>query len=483
MRIVYIDVDSLRPDHMGCYGYMRNTTPNIDSIAKKGARFERAYCEASPCVPSRASFASGRFAINHGALTHFGPGGEFWHPGEEKHNRRYAFFTRHLREAGYKTVTVSSFGDRHEAFWFFAGWNEIYTHTLKTGNEDANEVNEAVLPWIMEHGAEDNYLLHVQYWDPHGFYTCPDEYADQFKDKPAPAFPDNDTIQKQRDEYHPRSAGMFHWAISPNIPKKMPLEIQDRSDVDKLYNGYDGGISFMDYHVGQILEAYRKLGIEDEVAFIISADHGESFGEQNLYMEHGMASETVNHIPLIVRWPGLTKPGQVFDEFVYNVDVVATLTDLVGLSIPGGWDGMSFRSVFKENEQNADWGRDYLVLEHGLYAAQRAVVDDKWFFIRTYHPGMYVFPSVVLYDTETDPHHTTNVAESHPDVVALMDHRIAEFVQQSRDKHGHIPDPMEKILETGPFRYIDPEHWAIRLRDAGLVQEADELVHRWDGRL
>ncbi|MCL6446304.1 MAG: sulfatase-like hydrolase/transferase, partial [Alicyclobacillus sp.] len=432
-------------------------------------------CEGSPCVPSRASFISGRFAINHGALTHWGPGGEFWSPGAERYSTRYPFFTRYLREAGYKTVTISSFGDRHQAWWFFAGWNEIYTHTLKRGNEDANEVNAAVLPWIEAHGKEDNYFLHIQYWDPHGFYTCPDEFAEQFADQPAPIYPDEATIQAQQTDFFPRSAHLFHWAITPNIPKKMPLAIHNRNDFVQLINGYDGGIAYMDWHVGQILEAYRKLGIEDEVCFIISADHGESFGEQGIYMEHGMATETVHHVPLIVRAPGLTPSGSTCNAFVYNVDVMATIVEFVGLPIPEGWDGQSLLPAWRGQAYE---GRDRLVLEHGLYACQRSVRDHRWFFIRTYDQGLYDFPAVTLYDMLADPHETTNVAADHPDVVREMDHHLADWVQANRDKHGVIPDPMEAILETGPYRYLTPDDWIQRLRELGMDEAADRLAAR-----
>lgn len=473
MRIVYIDVDSLRPDHMGCYGYARNTTPHIDALAAQGARFTSTYCEASPCVPSRASFMSGRFAVNHGALTHWGAGGKFYMPGAERYSKRYPFFTRYLREAGYHTATISSFGDRHQKGWFFGGWNEIHSHTLKAGNEDAHEVNAHVLPWIEANGMREKSFLHVQYWDPHGFYTCPDEYAAKFKDEPAPAYPDEEQIRLQQSDVHPRSARMFHWAITPNIPTKMPLSIRCRADFEQLINGYDGGISYMDEHLGQIVNAYRKLGIEDEVCFIISADHGESFGEQGIYMEHGMATESVHHIPLIIRLPKGQRTPRVLTNFVYNVDVIATITALVGLAQPEGWDG---HSLLESLHGDARGERDYLVLEHGLYACQRAVRDQRWYFIRTYDPGLYEFPAVCLYDMQNDPNQRYNVAQDHPDIVMLMEHRLAEWLQQNRDRHGVIPDPMEAILDGGPYRYITPANWAARLRDAGLHEQADRLM-------
>ncbi|WP_135557008.1 sulfatase family protein [Paenibacillus cymbidii] len=472
MRIIYFDIDSLRPDHMGCYGYPRNTTPNIDNIASQGVRFNRQYCAASPCVPSRASFMTGRFAINHGALTHWGPGSELYYPDGDPHSGEYPFFTRYLREAGYKAITFSSFGDRHKAWWYFAGWNEIHTHTLKCGNEDANEVAEHVIPWLKQHGTEDNYFLHIQFWDPHGFYTCPDEYANQFQGQPTSEFPDEATIAQHRSMSHPRSATFLQWSRDIPIPQKMPYELNNRDDFVRLINGYDGGIRYADHHIGQIMQTFRELGIEEEVCIIVSADHGESFGEQGIYMEHGMATESVHHLPLIIKIPGVTSPGQIVDDFVYNVDLIGTLTELVGLDIPQGWDGQSFLPVLR----GQTWqGRDYLVLEHGLFACQRAVCDRRWYFIRTYHEGLYEFDPVVLYDMENDPHQTANVAAEHPDIVQLMDHRLSAWLQDNARKHGHIVDPMQEVIRTGPFRYMQPHTWVGRLRQEGWDKQADDL--------
>ncbi|ULL15274.1 arylsulfatase [Paenibacillus sp. H1-7] len=474
MRIIYLDIDSLRPDHMGCYGYERNTTPNIDAIAAEGAIFTRCYCASSPCVPSRASFMSGRFAIHHGALTHWGPGYDFYYPEGDGHSEHYAFFTRHLRQAGLKTVTFSSFGDRHHAWWYFAGWDEVHTHTLKEGNENADEVNAAVIPWLQRHGKEEDYFLHIQYWDPHTMYTYPPEYAEQWNGEPAKAFPDEETIRKHREDVFPRSASFLHTA--EHIPETMPGQIRDRRDFERLLNGYDGGISYMDKHVGELLQTLRGLGIEDEVTFIISADHGESMGEQGIYMEHASATEPVHHIPLIIKAPGITQPGTVCDEFVYNVDVIATITEMTGLTVPGGWDGRSFMPALRGEH----WaGRDYLVMDHGLYTCQRAVRDRKWHYIRTYHPGLYRFDPVTLYDMENDPFQLDNAAERYPDIVKEMDHRIALWTQEQLGQPGSRMDPLHQVIETGPWKYVKLEDWVERLRREGYHEAAEALMTKY----
>jgi arylsulfatase A-like enzyme len=379
-----------------------------------------------------------------------------------------------LRKAGYKTVTFSSFGDRHHAWWFFAGWNEVHTHTLKEGNEDAHEVNRAVIPWLKRHGKEDNYFLHIQYWDPHSLYTCPKQYADQWQGVPAVEFPSEEVIREHQKDVFPRSAAFLHTVR--HIPETMPEKIRNRDDFVHLINGYDGAVNYMDKHVGELLDTLRELGIEDEVCFIISADHGESMGEQGIYMEHASATEAVHHVPLILKIPGVVQPGTVCDAFVYNVDVIATITELVGLPVPSGWDGRSFLPMLKGLN---DTKRDYVVLDHGLYTCQRAVRDSKWHFIRTYHPGLYRFDPVTLYDMENDPHQLVNVADRYPEVVKEMDYRIAEWVQQNLAKHGHRGDPMQKVIETGPFKYVTPGGWAQRLRTEGREEVAEELLAKY----
>ena len=75
MRVLFVDIDTLRPDHMGCYGYSRNTTPNFDKVAEEGVRFDEYYCSDAPCLPSRAALISGMFGIHNGAVGHGGTAG------------------------------------------------------------------------------------------------------------------------------------------------------------------------------------------------------------------------------------------------------------------------------------------------------------------------------------------------------------------------------------------------------------------------
>ncbi|MBD2867197.1 sulfatase family protein [Paenibacillus arenilitoris] len=460
MRIVYIDIDSLRPKHIGIHGYHRQTTPNIDRIARQGVRFSRAYCASSPCVPSRASFASGLFGIHSGVVTHWGPGCDY----RQFNTEERPMFVRLLREHGYHMTTFSSFADRHDAFWYMAGWNEVHTHTLKKGDEDADEVIGAALPWLEMHGKEDNYFLHLQLWDPHRNYTMPRRYQELFRDEPAPAWPDEEAIVTHQDSYAPFSAAMLFPGRGRSPVDTMPDRIRNRDDFKKFADAYDGAIRFMDEQLGRVFDTLERLGVMDETAIVISGDHGEAMGEHGVYGDHVCADEAVHHIPMIVKWPGSAQNVER-RELVYNVDLQATICDLAGVPVPKGWDGRSFAGAIADG--GAYMPREYLVWDHGLYSVGRSVRTDEWLMMRTYHPGVVPLEPLELYHVATDPYLTRNIAADRPEVIERLDHYLQQWHHEQVGHPFSKPDPLLLVVETGPFKYIKKDGWARHLREAG----------------
>ncbi|GAG83825.1 unnamed protein product, partial [marine sediment metagenome] len=129
MRILYIDIDTLRPDHLGCYGYHRNTSPNIDKIAQEGTIFSECYASDVPCLPSRAALFTGKFGIHTGIVGHGGTAADMRLTGLERGFEDYfkdRSWISMLRKSRYYPVSISSFAERHSAYWFNAGWKEAY---------------------------------------------------------------------------------------------------------------------------------------------------------------------------------------------------------------------------------------------------------------------------------------------------------------------------------------------------------------------
>jgi len=445
MRIIFFDIDCLRPDHLGCYGYNRPTSPNIDAIARQGVRFEHYYCASSPCLPSRAALFSGRFGIRNGVISNIGEGAKFHlrtmpYGGPRPDNE---MLVRQLRKHGYDTISISNFADRHSAYWFMCGWTEYYTPNLKSGNETAEEVNEVALHWIKQNAKRENYFLHINYWDAHRAYKMDVSWADRFKDIPVQQeFPDKETIKRHQDIPGLFTARrQFRKGVSP-VPL-MPDSISSRKDFEHLINGYDAAIAYVDHHVGGVLEELDRQGVLEGAVIIISADHGDAFGEHGIYSDHVCADECIHRIPLIVRFPRVTLANRSCDALLYNVDFAATLCDLLGIPVPSDWDGVSFKANI---EGKSNRGREYLVWDHGLYTVQRAVRTSRYLMIRTFDDYGYPYEPVELYDMLEDPYQTRNLSHELPDVVNECSAMMLEWYQQQKTKPHAIVDPIERIL-------------------------------------
>src|SRR5438876_12042319 len=208
MRVLYIDIDSQRPDHLGCYGYHRNTSPNIDRIAAQGVRFDNYYVSDAPCLPSRTAMWSGRFGFHNGVINHGGVAADPFLEGKGRSFRSLLGRTNWmgcLRQLGHKTATISPFGERHSAWHWYAGWNEIF-NTGQGGIERADEIAQVALDWIAKNARAENWFLHVNMWDPHTPYRTPESWGNPFKDSPLPAWLSEDVRRQHWNSGGPHSA-------------------------------------------------------------------------------------------------------------------------------------------------------------------------------------------------------------------------------------------------------------------------------------
>lgn len=452
MRLIFFDLDTLRPDHLGCYGYHRDTSPNIDRIAARGVRFEEYYCSDAPCLPSRTALMSGRFGIHTGVVGHGGTAADPRLEGRDRNFRNRLSeecLPALLRRAGLRTVSVSPFAERHSAWSFYAGFQEMY-NTGRGGLESAEEITPVVLDWLARHGAEDDWFLHVNYWDPHTPYRAPAEFGNPFAGDPLPAWPTPEVLASHRrmaGPHKPREINMYdNWA-DPRYPRQ-PGELVDLDDLRRLIDGYDCGIRYMDEHIGRVLAALERLGILDDTAVIVSADHGENQGELGIYAEHGTADRATCRIPMIFAWPG-GRQGHVDRGLHYNLDLSPTLAALCGLEGAPVWDGRSYAPAVLHGEE---CGRDYLVLSQCAHVCQRSVRWGNWLYVRTYHDGYHLFPDEMLFDVAADPHEERNLAGERPDLCHEAVYRLQEWHDGMMRTAPDDRDPLWTVIrEGGPF--------------------------------
>ena len=474
MRILYVDIDSLRPDHLGCYGYHRNTSPTLDQIAAESVRFTNYYASDAPCLPSRTALCSGRFGLHNGVVGHGGTAARMRYPGDGHRTRPdMRPLPMVLSQSGIRTATFTTFAQRHLAWHFYAGWDEIHKFNNQNGNEIAPEVNEALIPWLQAHGQEEDWFLHVNYWDPHCPYRTPAEYGNPFESEPPADWLTPDILEQQWDSYGPRCARETRWMATDNPWERMVLQIRNRDDFKHWIDGYDVGIRYFDHHFAQVLETLDRLGVLEDTALIISADHGENQGELNIYGDHSTADQITNRVPLLIRWPGVTQPG-VCDRLLYHLDLAPTLCELAGIESPAKWDGQSFAAALRGEEFS---GRDHLVIGQGAWTCQRSVRQGPWLCIRTYHAGYQRFTPTMLFNVEEDPHETTDLSEARPDIVHQCDHLLAEWWRECLSGDDAAPDPMITVIEEGGPFYTRGQLRAYLkwLRDSDRAWAAEEL--------
>lgn len=481
MKIVIIDVDSLRPDHLGCYGYHRNTSPTIDKLAEEGIRFTNYYTSDAPCLPSRTALTTGKMGIRTGLVNHGGTASKL------KVSEQHLDFKDNLdrfslpglfRQKGMETTLVSTFAERHAAWHFNAGWNNVI-NVGKLGDEIASDITPIALNYLKEKEGKDDWVLYLNYWDPHTPYRTPEEYGEPFKEAPLPEWLTQEKLEEDRNKVGPHSArevDMYWNKPIPGFPRHIS-ELTDMTDTRKLIDGYDTGVKYMDDHLNKVMDELKRQGIEEEVTIILTGDHGENLGELGIYAEHATADHYTCNIPMIIKSPLVTK-GRVDNGLHYSLDLLPTLADLLEAEAYEDWDGQSFVETLKTGMEA---GRDNLILSQQAHVCQRSVRFGDWLYIRTHHDGYHLFDKHQLFNLKEDPHETVNRAKEKPAVVKEAVYLLNEWHDEMMKKMNEPVDPMWTVLkEGGPFHanghlemYIED-----RLTPTGRTQAAEKLKAR-----
>lgn len=485
VRILYLDIDTLRADHLGCYGYHRDTTPNIDALAADGVRFTNVYASDVPCLPSRTALITGTFGIRNGVVNHGGAAADLRSLGAKR-----GFISAYARRswaglfygAGWHTASISSFPFRHSASWWNNGFMEAMNLMRGFGAERADQVLPGTLDWLERRGRADQWFLHVHLWDPHTPYNTPPEYGNPFASDPVPAWHTEDVRARNWALPGPHSA-QEPWGFTPDEygppGPRQPWNAASMDDVKGIFDGYDVGIRYADDALGTLTNKLADLGVLDDTAILVSTDHGEAFGELGVYADHQAADEATCHIPAVLRWPGL--PAGTHAGLQYHLDVAATVADLAGLAVPDSWDGQSVAPALRGDGDGDGAGRDHLVLSQGAWACQRGVRWGDHLYLRTWHDGYHGhWADEMLFDIAADPHETTDLAASAPDVVKAGAEVLDTWTEEQLARSLTPVDPMDVVREEGgPFHtrrhlpaYLD------RLRATGRSEWADVLVER-----
>ncbi|MBN1512994.1 MAG: sulfatase [Phycisphaerae bacterium] len=334
-NILILCIDAMRPDHTSLYGYVRDTTPQLQSFFGEGAVFDRAYAPAAITTPSVVAMLSGKYPQNSGVRLLC-----------QKLPNTTILVSDHLRRAGYQTAAVVSNAVLSDSASDLAARFDHYDARLDEAESNRKHIYErtavkttdAAINWLHYKCAPGRpHLLYVHYIDPHGPYDPPaDRPADFTHDKP------------QMIDMTGKGGG-----IHPE-GELDGLELVDR---------YDEEIAFADQEAGRLLREYRALGFLDDALVILCADHGEAMMEHDHWFAHGVyVYEEIIRVPLAIRYRNM--PSGRIAAPVSLVDVTPTILEAVGLPVPGDFDGHSLltppdtRPLFSEARGNAGMQHD-----------------------------------------------------------------------------------------------------------------------------
>ena len=214
-----------------------------------------------------------------------------------------------------------------------------------------------------------------------------------------------------------------------------------------------------------MFDALREKGVYDDMAIIVTADHGENFGEIGVYCEHGTADEATCRIPMLIRWPGGRK-GEVDNDFHYLLDLVPTMADLLGTPKWEGWDGSSFAPVITKGESA---GRDHVILSQMAHVCQRSVRFEDWIYIRTIHDGFHLYDREMLFNLKDDPHEQNDVKDTYPEVCARGARLLLNWHDEMMLTSESTIDPLWTVMhEGGPHHTVGKkDEYVRRLIESG----------------
>lgn len=447
MKALLIDIDSLRPDHLGLYGYSQGTSPNIDQLASDSIVFKNAYTASSPSLPSRAAMISGRYSVSNGIVSHGKDAQNINSPkvmepeklkNWEGNMRDWWLLPELFFENKIDTIGISS-EPRHPASWINNNFHEFYqpqepegkmeTHATVRGEKVADQALEII------NSKQDNFFLYIQFWDPHIPCKRSENEIESFLDSELP-----DYLTKARFYEHLEK----DWS-SPETTK-----LDSPKDVRKLIAGYDAEINYADQQVGRIIQKLKEKEVYDETLIILTADHGEEFGEHGVYREHWSVYEGVQRIPLIIKPPNHSETKEI-DKLVTNVDIAPTAAEYADLETPVKWQGRSLKPLIQDKD--VEW-RNHLVVDHGLYTVQRAIIsEDGWKFTKTLHSGLRDLPEKQLFNLKRDSNEQENLIEEKNEKAKQMEKQMREWVKNHLELDK---DPLKQLEEKGPvgYRYL-----------------------------
>ena len=459
-NIVLVTLDTTRADHLSLYGYTRNTTPNLAQLAESASIFVHAMAAGDLTLTSHGAIFTGTYASWNGAHAYLG------HVPGQPISESYATLPEILSKHGYSTAGVvantsylqSAFGfNRGFQFWdsrvpiqmnrsekplfqqyyLRRGARQVLARFVCTDAFDltfrrAQEINRVAFDFVSRNRTSGRpFFLFLNYMDAHAPYLPPAPFDAMYSGKDC-SIPANRMLQLIRSLAARKT--------------DMPEHVRQH-----YISQYDGGITYMDTQIGELIQQMKRLGLFENTLFVITGDHGEAFGERHL-LGHGLSAyQDEVHVPLIVKYPGVSK-REVVGVAVGHTDLLPTIMEVAGIAPPSYIQGRSLRG------RSGNVNRKLVTESFPEPSLNLPGYDrvERAFYSETFKYVSSTAGKHELYDFSADPDETHDLCSAQPARCDEMQHGLAQW-------EGTIPK------QTRPKRKLDSQTLE-RLKSLGYAQ-------------
>jgi len=406
-NVILISVDTLRADHLGSYGYTRNTSQNIDRLANEGILFRNAFSQSLQTLSSHMSIFTSLYPGKH-RIIYFAslyPQADEVTRSEENESLNTSIKTlpEILKLFGYKTTL---FAQNQPALdlnrGFGRGFDDIHPEGLEKDSDW-----DAVYNWI-DNNSKSKFFMFLYTNRVHDPYVVPSPFVKLYD-------PDYEgSIISEQNEFLERIAKLnltgynsirqFYWQF---------VNTSNKNDVNHLIALYDAALTCcVDPSIGKLIDKLNELRIDNKTVIILTSGHGEAFGERGTFFHMSLHREVL-HVPLIIKIPN--SDSKTIESQVQSIDIMPTILDILGITIQYDIQGKSLMPLIRNKTKIIN---EYT---YGYWPSMFSVRSDEWKLIK-YHNG-----KLELFDIKNDPEEQVNVAEEYPDVVKYMKNKIDEF--------------------------------------------------------
>ncbi len=419
-NVILISIDTLRRDHIGLYGYDKDTSPNIDKFGKDSVMFQTVVAQAPSTLPSHASIFTSLIPSHHGAFATM----------NKPIPDELITMAEILKDNGYKTASFNGGGQISAEFGLSQGF-DVYESvpSVDTELEKFTETVERGKKWVANNEKE-KFFLFLHTYETHIPYVPGKKFLE--------FFPSN------------YSGKIPNYVGSRFIDKiNMKLVNVNQEDIDHVIRLYDAGIRSMDAGFKNLVDFLKDRNIFDNTVIIFTSDHGEEFGEHGMmaYHSHSLYDELLL-IPLIIKFPNSSFAGMKVPDQIASIDILPTLLDILDIPHPNQFEGVSLKNLIKGGKHS-----EFAVSERDVAFAiiPSSIRTEKWklYKNRTYfnmHSDGGMFKSM-LFDLKSDPSEKTDKSKDAKERLHHMDILLSNFLKKKKAISTKQVKPKKDTLE------------------------------------